>query len=143
MFRLHDRLAADTYPVGGMTLSRLLLHRDARFPWLILVPERAGIAGLHQLGAADQPALMREIVEVSRALEARFRPDRINVAALGNLVPQLHVHIVARCAGDAAWPGPIWGHGEAAPYAPGAAEALIAELRRALGLDAGRNRSAT
>lgn len=131
-FRLHERLAADTYEVGRRRLSRLLLSRDARFPWLILVPERAAVSGLHQLDAADRQLLIEEIADVSVALEAVLAPDRINVGALGNLVPQLHVHVVARFQGDAAWPGPIWGHGSPEAYAPGAAEALMKQLRRAL-----------
>jgi len=132
MFRLNERLAADTYEVGMLRLSRLLLSRDARFPWLILVPERAGMTGLHQLGPADRQLLMQEIVEASAALEALLSPARINVAALGNLVPQLHVHVIARFEADAAWPGPVWGQGEAEAYVPGAAESLIRRLRQTL-----------
>lgn len=131
-FRLHDRLAGDTFAVSRLRLSRLLLSRDARFPWLILVPERPAVIGLHELETDDRHHLIEEIAEVSAALETLLSPDRINVAALGNLVPQLHVHVVARFRGDAAWPGPIWGHGSAEAYAPGAAEALMARLRRLL-----------
>jgi diadenosine tetraphosphate (Ap4A) HIT family hydrolase len=131
MFPLHERLAADTYEISRLSFSRLLLSRDARFPWLILVPERDGVTGMHGLGRDDRTLLMDEIDAAGRALERLFSPDRINVAALGNLVPQLHVHVVARFATDAAWPGPVWGHGTASPYAPGDAEALIERLRRA------------
>ncbi len=115
-FVLHPRLEADTRAIRRLGLSRALLMNDARFPWVILVPERAGITEVHRLPAGDQAALMTEIARVSAALEELYAPDKINVGALGNLVPQLHVHVVARRVGDAAWPGPVWGCGTAEPY---------------------------
>lgn len=131
-FTLDARLAADTVPVARLALSRVLLMNDARFPWLILVPERPGLAALHGLAAADSAVLFDEIARASRALEAVCAPDRINVGALGNIVRQLHVHVVARRAGDAAWPGPVWGTGIPEPYAPDALEAMRNSLAETL-----------
>lgn len=141
-FALHPRLAADTVAVGDLPLSRVLLSRNACWPWLILVPRRAGAVEIHRLEAADQIQLMAEIARASRVMEAVFRPDKLNVAAIGNLVPQLHVHVVARTRGDAAWPGPVWGSGFEQAYGPdggpdggpGGAEALAAKLAADLGL---------
>lgn len=129
MFDLHERLAADTAEVARLELSLVRLMRDARWPWLILVPARAGITELHQLDAADRALLVEEIATVSRALERRFAPDKLNVGALGNLVPQLHVHVIARRRDDAAWPGPVWGVGTAEPYDDATLAATVAGLR--------------
>jgi diadenosine tetraphosphate (Ap4A) HIT family hydrolase len=131
-FALDPRLAADTHLVGELALSRLLLMDDARFPWLILVPRIAGARELIDLDATDQRSLLAELAGAGRALEALLRPDKLNVAALGNVVPQLHVHLIARYATDAAWPQPVWGVGERVPYDSGARAARIAELRAAL-----------
>ena len=127
-FELHARLAADTLPVTDWALSRVRLMNDARFPWLILVPRRAGLTELHDLSHAEGLVLMDELRRASAGLKAVTGAAKINVGALGNLVPQLHIHVVARNPGDAAWPGPVWGAGAAQPYAPGAADALIAQL---------------
>jgi diadenosine tetraphosphate (Ap4A) HIT family hydrolase len=116
MFRLDPRLAADTLPVGSLKLSRVRLMNDARFPWLVLVPARDGLTELVDLAPADRATLMEEVAAASRALQAVARPDKINVGALGNIVAQLHVHVVARRKGDAAWPGPVWGVGRPEPY---------------------------
>ncbi|MDE1148531.1 MAG: HIT domain-containing protein [Azospirillaceae bacterium] len=132
-FLLHERLAADTVAVGDLSLCRVLLSRNACWPWLILVPRRAGAVEIHRLTPGDQARLMAEITQVSVVAEAAFSPDKLNVAAIGNMVPQLHVHIVARTRGDAAWPGPIWGSGHDRAYAAGEAEALA--LRLAADLD--------
>ncbi len=108
-FQLDRRLAADTHRVARWALSSVLLMDDATYPWLILVPERPDLKDLHDLAPMDLTALCDEMVRASRALQALFRPDKINVAALGNQVPQLHVHVIARFVGDAAWPKPVWG----------------------------------
>lgn len=131
-FTLDPRLEADTLPVGELPFSRLLLMNDARWPWLILVPRIAGARELIDLDAADRTALMDEIARVARALEALHRPDKLNVAALGNVVAQLHVHVIARHATDAAWPQPVWGHGERVAYSDLEAAGRIAGLREAL-----------
>jgi len=132
VFRLHERLAADTTVVADWGLSRVLLMEDARFPWLILVPRRAGLVELHDLKHAEGLVLIEEIRRASSGLKAITGAAKINVGALGNLVPQLHVHVVARQPGDAAWPGPVWGQGTAVSYAPDARRALVEKLATAL-----------
>ena len=125
VFVLDPRLDADTHPVGRLALSRVLLMDDARFPWLILVPERADLAEIIDLEAEDRQRLMDEIGAVSEALRAVLQPDKLNVAALGNQVRQLHVHVIARFVSDAAWPSPVWGAGERVGYPAHTAAALI------------------
>ena len=115
-FVLHPTLARDTLEVTRLPLCRVLLVKDRRFPWLLLVPEREGLREIHELSAADRGQLIEEIALAGEVLSRIFTPDKLNVGALGNIVPQLHVHIVARRAGDAAWPGPVWGTGPAEPY---------------------------
>lgn len=115
-FILHPRLAADSHVLGDMPLCRVLLLNDARFPWLILVPRRAGLHELTDLALADRGPAFDEIARASQALRTTCSPDRINVAAIGNMVEQLHIHVVARRATDAAWPGPVWGHGTPTRY---------------------------
>ena len=130
---LHPQLASDTAPVGDLALSRLLAINAADYPWLILVPRRAGVREIIDLG--DEAArLMDEIAQVSRALKDVTKCDKLNVAAIGNVVPQLHVHIVARWTTDPLWPKPVWG---AAPPRPGDAAAFarfIGSIRLKLGL---------
>jgi diadenosine tetraphosphate (Ap4A) HIT family hydrolase len=124
---LHPQLSADTAFVCDLPLSRLLAMNDANFPWLILVPRREGASELFDLGA-DQAALTNEIALVSRALKDATRCDKLNVAAIGNVVPQLHIHIVARFRNDALWPKPVWG---AAPraYDAAALDRFVAAIR--------------
>jgi diadenosine tetraphosphate (Ap4A) HIT family hydrolase len=131
-FALDPRLVADTHVIGELPLCRLLLMDDARYPWLILVPRIAGARELIDLDESDQRSLLAELADVGRALEALLQPDKLNIAALGNVVPQLHVHLVARYTGDAAWPRPVWGIGESVRYEAGAREARIAQLRGTL-----------
>ncbi|WP_300616420.1 HIT family protein [Dokdonella sp.] len=131
-FPLDPRLAADTLPIGELPLSRLLLMNDARWPWLILVPRIAGARELIDLDGDDRTALMDELTRVGRALEFLLQPDKLNVAALGNVVSQLHVHVIARYATDAAWPNPVWGRGERVAYTEAESSARIAGLRTAL-----------
>jgi diadenosine tetraphosphate (Ap4A) HIT family hydrolase len=115
-FRLHPQLGADTFPLGDLPLCRCLLMDNAHFPWLILVPRSPNLRELTDLGASDRHRLMDEIALASSALQAEFTPDKLNVAALGNQVPQLHLHVIARFASDACWPAPVWG-GPRIPYA--------------------------
>ncbi len=124
-FALHPQLAADTIPVGDLALSSVLLMDDARFPWFILVPRRPDASEITDLSDEDATTLMSEIRIATRVMLAMARPDKVNVGALGNLVPQLHVHVVGRFRSDPAWPGPVWGHGTRVPYQPHAAAALI------------------
>lgn len=135
-FALDPRLAADTHAIGDLPLSQLLLMDDARFPWLILVPRIAGARELIDLDGGDQQRLLAEMDRVGHALDALLRPDKLNFAALGNIVPQLHVHVIARFTSDAAWPHPVWGRGERVPYAESERAARVAALRGALGIGA-------
>jgi len=132
MSGLHPQLAVDTIPISKMQLCDVLLMKDANYPWLVLVPRREGVREIHLLSAADQQRLMREISHVATRLEALTGAHKMNVAALGNIVPQLHVHIIARFEDDAAWPGPVWGVVPATPYEDGALEAVVEKLKRAL-----------
>ena len=132
MFELDGRLAADTFVLGSTSLSRVLLMNDARFPWLILVPERADVSEPFDLSEADQEQLWQESMRLGAAMKAHFAADKINVAALGNQVAQLHVHHIARFHVDAAWPGPVWGVGSAFPYSDAARGALMDDLRSLL-----------
>ncbi|MCG8358691.1 MAG: HIT family protein [Kiloniellales bacterium] len=129
-FKLHERLADDTVEVERWSLSRVLLMNDSSYPWLILVPQRPGLRDFHDLADDDLPVMTGEIVRASRLLQDSFQPHKINVAALGNQVPQLHVHVIARFTDDAAWPGPVWGVVPTAPYAEDALEDRLALLRR-------------
>jgi diadenosine tetraphosphate (Ap4A) HIT family hydrolase len=125
---LRAQLAADTVPVCDLALSRLLAMNDANFPWLILVPRRAGASEIIDLGG-EQALLMDEIALVSRALKDETRCDKLNLAAIGNVVPQLHVHIVARRKDDAAWPKPAWGALPRRDYEADALERFVAVIR--------------
>jgi diadenosine tetraphosphate (Ap4A) HIT family hydrolase len=127
-FALDPQLAADTIAVKELPLSEVRLMRDANFPWLILVPRCAGAVELVDLPAADRMQLMTEISLASAALRESTHCDKLNVAALGNMVRQLHVHVIARRIGDAAWPRPVWGAAPAKPYEPGEAEKFSARI---------------
>ena len=118
-------------PITEWALSRVLLMKDANYPWLILVPALPGLRDLHDLSADWYPTAMGEISRASAALSDLFDPIKINVAALGNQVPQLHIHVIARFKTDAAWPGPVWCTGTPEPYAPGVAEAFIERFSQA------------
>jgi len=132
VFELHPILANDTSFVTELPLSQVLLMNNVRYPWLILVPARekngAGIREIHHLEPNDQDMLFKEIVQASTIVESIFAPDKINVGALGNLVPQLHVHVIARFKDDVAWPDPVWGHGDTIPYGPRKRERLQIQL---------------
>lgn len=129
-FELDPRLAADTIYVADWTLCRVLLVDDAQFPWLVLVPRRAGLAELDDLDANDRTRLMLEIQRAMQTLRDTVEYDKLNIGALGNIVRQLHVHVVARRRNDAAWPGPVWGHGRAVPYTEDARDQRVAALRQ-------------
>lgn len=127
-FILHPRLAADCHVLGELPLCRLLLMNDANYPWCILVPRRAGIREIYELGEDDQLALLRESSMLGRALMLAFGGTKLNVAALGNMVPQLHVHHIVRYEGDPAWPGPVWGRHPARPYADAERRTFVERL---------------
>jgi diadenosine tetraphosphate (Ap4A) HIT family hydrolase len=116
MFQLHPQLKTDTVLVGRFPLSLLLLSRDANYPWCILVPQREGIEEIYQLDSAEQQQLLNESCLLAEALATLFAADKINVATIGNMVPQLHMHHVARFKSDAAWPRPVWGAVDAVAY---------------------------
>ncbi len=132
MAELHPQLQKDCLLIGRFALCRLLLMRDANYPWFILVPDREGIAEIFELSEADQGQLLRESSQLAAILAERFRADKLNIAALGNLVPQLHVHHVVRYREDAAWPAPVWGRVPVRPYTPEALSAVLETLRSGL-----------
>lgn len=132
MFELHPRLAQDCLPVTELPLCRVLLMNDAHYPWFILVPRRESLREIHHLAAADRVLLLQESCALASAMEQVFAPCKLNVAALGNLVPQLHVHHIARFEDDPAWPQPVWGKRPAQAYAAAEAEARIRQVCQAL-----------
>lgn len=131
MFTLHPRLEADTIKLGEFPLCTCLLMNDMHYPWIILVPKHADIREMFELTVKDQQQLMRESSYVSERLARHFEADKINFAALGNMVPQLHIHVIARYKNDAAWPGPVWGKHVAEPYSEDAMVMMQQRLRTA------------
>lgn len=131
MFTLHPRLAADTVLLGNFPLSHCLLMNDMHYPWLILVPRQENLREIFELSTADQQQLLRESSWISERLATHFSADKINIAALGNMVPQLHLHHVVRHETDAAWPGPVWGKHPAQVYTPEALEIVQDRLHAA------------
>jgi diadenosine tetraphosphate (Ap4A) HIT family hydrolase len=132
MWTLHPRLAADSFELGDFPLCRVLLMNDARFPWCILVPRLPDLRDFHDVPRDSRLALYDEIERASLALASIGRADKMNVAALGNMVPQLHVHVIGRTTTDAAWPGPVWNAGPATAYTDAAP--VVSALRAALRL---------
>lgn len=132
MFQLHPQLEQDCEQLGRFTLCRLLLMRDANYPWCILVPERADVREIYQLREEDQIQLTRESARLAAAMARLFSADKMNIAALGNVVPQLHIHHIARHRDDPAWPAPVWGKLPARAYAPDALARMVESLRTAL-----------
>jgi len=127
-FELHERLAADTVLLGRTRLCEVRLMNEKTWPWVILVPAIAGIREIYELSETQQQRLMTESSELSRAMMEAFKGDKMNVAALGNMVPQLHVHHIVRFDGDPAWPGPVWGTQTPVPYE----ENELARMKQAL-----------
>jgi len=132
-FALDTRLDVDTVPIIDLELCSILLMRDARYPWVLAVPRVPGIVELTDLSRAQRAQLIEETTDVAGSLKAATRCEKVNVATLGNIVRQFHMHIVARDADDDAWPGPVWGRHPATAYAPGVAEALVGRMQAALG----------
>ncbi|MBY6221304.1 HIT domain-containing protein [Marinobacter nauticus] len=116
MFQLHERLAADTHKLGESRLCNVLLMNDNTWPWVILVPRVSGIREIYELPIEQQQRLLFESSALSEGMMELFRGDKMNVAALGNMVPQLHLHHIVRYQGDPAWPGPVWGKQPPVPY---------------------------
>jgi diadenosine tetraphosphate (Ap4A) HIT family hydrolase len=132
---LHPQLAADTVALGDLLLSRVLVMNDATYPWLVLVPRKTGITEVIDLDEDEQTHLMHEVTRAARALREVTACHKLNIAALGNMVPQLHVHVIARFRHDPAWPKPVWGAAPAKAYERKALDAFAASLRRNIGLD--------
>ena len=131
-FALHPRLAADCLAMGDWPLCRLLLMNDANYPWFILVPRRTGMREIYELADGDRAQLCAESVALSRAAMRAFGGHKLNVAALGNAVPQLHIHHVVRHQNDPAWPAPIWGKAPPRPYPAEEMSERVETLRAAL-----------
>lgn len=134
MADIHPQLRKDCLILGQLELCHLLLLRDANYPWFILVPDREAITEIHQLDEADQQQLMRESVLLSRALETAFSPDKLNIASLGNIVPQCHVHHIVRYRTDVAWPAPVWGRVPLKEYSEDALVRVVDTVKQALSL---------
>lgn len=132
MYRLHPQLEQDTLRVGDYVLCEVRLMNDARYPWLILVPKRAQIQEIYELPMEEQQQLVLESSFTARQMMQLFSAQKMNVAALGNQVAQLHIHHVARFSTDAAWPQPVWGAGPSQPYSEVAAKAMLSQVRNAL-----------
>lgn len=133
MFTLHPQLAQDCFVIGRFSLSQLLLMNDSNYPWFLLVPQRENISEIYELATADQAQLWRESVELTQALASHFSADKMNVAALGNVVSQLHVHHIVRYQNDPAWPAPVWGKLAPKAYSEGQLQQLLSELMGPLG----------
>ena len=134
-FALDERLAADALIVGDMTLTRVLLMNDARWPWLILAPRQDGVVELTDLDAADRTQLIEEVASAAGFLKAHAGAHKINIGTLGNVVRQFHLHVVARTVGDPGWPGPVWGFGAAVPRDKVETRTLVEAARAGLGID--------
>ena len=132
VWSLHPQLAQDTVPVGDLPLARVLLANDANYPWLILVPRMAGATEIMDLDPNEQVQLLGEIDAAARALKSITECEKLNIAVLGNMVAQLHVHVIGRRHSDAAWPKPVWGAVPPTPYNATVRDELIGALRRGL-----------
>lgn len=132
MFALDPRLQQDTLPIGDFPLCRLLLSNDSNYPWFILVPRRENISELFQLDDDDQQQLWKETTALAETLKDSFDADKLNVATLGNVVSQLHMHVIVRKREDAAWPAPVWGKHPVVPYDAGQVAAIRERLRAVL-----------
>ncbi|WP_350575893.1 HIT domain-containing protein [Pseudomonas sp. HY2-MNA-CIBAN-0224] len=135
MFILDTRLQEDTWLIGDFPLCRLLLSNDSNYPWFILVPRREGISELFQLDDVDQQLMWAETTALAGVLKELFTADKMNVATLGNVVSQLHMHVIARYASDAAWPGPVWGKHPAKPYSEADVQVIRDKLKTVLDAD--------
>ena len=135
MFALDTRLQEDTWLIGDFPLCRLLLSNDSNYPWFILVPRREGITELFQLDDADQQRMWAETTALARVLKESYGADKINVATLGNVVSQLHMHVIVRRREDAAWPAPVWGRHPARAYSEEEIAAIRERLRLVLTAD--------
>ncbi|HAC69185.1 MAG TPA: diadenosine tetraphosphate hydrolase [Pseudomonas sp.] len=132
MFQVDSRLAGDTLEVASLTLCQVLLLNDQRYDWLVLVPRRESVTEVLDLSPLDQAQLWREVTLVAGVLREAQPDYKLNIGALGNIVRQLHLHILLRREGDPAWPGPVWGHSPREPYSEEAGQAAVARWRAQL-----------
>jgi len=130
-FVLDPRLYEDCIEITNLKLSKMLLMNDCRYNWLILVPRREKISEIHHLNTIEQQLLFDEITRTAEFLEKEFCPTKINIGAIGNIVSQLHIHIVARNEGDPAWPNPVWGHSLSVAYDKDIAKELVGKIKKA------------
>ena len=131
-FQLHPQLGQDCIDIGRFDLCRLLMMNDSTYPWFILVPEKAGLTEIYQLSKAERSQLTEESCFLAENLAALYRADKINIAAIGNLVPQLHIHHIIRYQTDKAWPAPVWGKFDRVPYTQAQADGQIARVKACL-----------
>ena len=132
MFKLHPQLEQDCFFIADLSLSRILLKNDSRFLWLIIVPRRENITEIFELTLMDQHQLLTEIISLSPLLKNFTQADKLNIGVLGNIVPNLHIHMIARHRTDLLWPNPVWGMGEATPYAPEKSQKIISQFQKNL-----------
>ncbi|MGZ8180613.1 MAG: HIT domain-containing protein [Methylobacter sp.] len=134
IFQLHPRLEQDCIAVGRFELCRLLMMNDSQYPWFILVPERADVREIYQLGKAERELLTEESSYLAENLAALYKADKMNIAAIGNMVPQLHIHHIVRYQTDKAWPAPVWGKFDAVPYTEQQIADNVARIKDQLGM---------
>lgn len=132
MFQLNSKLQADTFFIHNLKVSRLLLMNDANYPWLILVPQKPDLIELTDLSFADQTEVLREINLVGKILKENFGAEKLNIGALGNVVSQLHIHVIGRKKNDVTFPKPVWGNAPAKPYDEKEAQDLIKKIKSLL-----------
>ena len=132
MHQLHPQLAKDCEVIAEVELCSLLLMNDANYPWCILVPRREGVSELYQLSESDQQQFMRESSQLARSMMQAFGGDKMNIGALGNVVPQLHVHHIVRYRADPAWPAPVWGKLPARAYTAQQRDEVVSRLKAVL-----------
>ncbi len=129
MFRLHKNFLTTTIPITNWKLCTLRLMNNCYFPWIILIPRQANLRQIHQLSESNQIQLTKEVNQASKIITKLFKPDNLNVGKVGNIIPQLHIHVIARFKGDVAWPHPVWGK-QTKPYSKKAVTALIKKIKQ-------------
>ncbi len=132
IFQLHPQLQQDSITIGQFKLCQLLLINDSQYPWFVLVPERKDVTEIYQLSELDQLQLLQESSLLAKKLAEIYQADKMNIAAIGNLVPQLHIHHIVRYKNDIAWPAPVWGKFDAVPYTEQQCEKIKTQLYSAL-----------
>ena len=131
-FQLHPRLEQDSIAIGHFNLTELRLINDSQYPWFILIPKRPNISEIYQLSETDQQLLQRESSLLAKTLAELYKADKMNIAAIGNMVPQLHIHHIVRYKTDIAWPAPVWGKFDSVPYTEQQIEKTATQLKNRL-----------